>query len=131
MLFRSQVIDVRVDEKAQLLLGLPGGRSKLMVGKGLKTYIHELYVQRLINGQAAAGGDPVVVHLRCMSQDVCRVPESVTIKANERYVYIPVTGVGLGSTQIEATAEGMAAATVPVEVIAPQVVFDEIGRAHV
>ena len=114
---------MRVDEKAQLLLGLPGGRSKLMVGKGLKTYIHELYVQRLINGQAAAGGDPVVVRLRCVSQDVCRVPESVTINANESYAYIPVTGTGLGSTQIEATAEGMTAATVPVEVIAPQIVF--------
>ena len=119
----GQAIDVRVDEKAQLLLGLPGGRSKLMVGKGLKTYIHELYVQRLINGQAAAGGDPVVVRLRCVSQDVCRVPESVTINANESYAYIPVTGTGLGSTQIEATAEGMTAATVPVEVIAPQIVF--------
>ena len=53
------------------------------------------------------GGDPVVVRLRCVSQDVCRVPESVTINANESYTYIPVTGVGLGSTQIEATAEGM------------------------
>ena len=62
--------------------------------------------------------------MRCVSQDVCRVPESVTINANESYTYIPVTGVGLGSTQIEATAEGMTAATVPVEVIAPQLVFD-------
>nr|WP_311465759.1 hypothetical protein [uncultured Ottowia sp.] len=125
----GQAIDVRVDEKARLLLSLEGGLSKLVVGKGLKTRdIHggnaELYVQRLVNGKPAAGADPVVVRLRCVSQDVCRVPESVTIKANERYVYIPVTGVGLGSTQIEATAEGMAAATVPVEVIAPQVVFD-------
>ena len=126
----GQAIDVRVDEKAQLLLGLEGGRSKAVVGKGLKMYPYELYVQRLVDGKPAAAGESVVVRLRCVSQDVCRVPEAVIIKASENYAYVPVTGVGLGSTQIEAQAEGMAAVTMPMEVIAPQVVFDRLDGAR-
>ena len=80
-------------------------------------------MQRLINEQAAAGGDPVVVRLRCVSQDVCRVPESVTINANESYAYIPVTGTGLGSTQIEATAAGFESGDVVVETVTPELAF--------
>ena len=51
------------------------------------------------------------------------MPESVTIKANERYAYIPVTGVGLGSTQIEATAAGFESGDVVVETVTPELAF--------
>ena len=65
----------------------------------------------------------MVVRLRCVSQDVCRVPESVTINANESYAYIPVTGTGLGSTQIEATAAGFESGDVVAETVTPVLVF--------
>ena len=119
---QSEVQTVQAAQQA-LQLGLEGGLSKLVVGKGLKTYVYELYVMRMVNGQSVAGGDAVTVRLRCVSQDVCRVPESVTIKANERYAYIPVTGVGLGSTQIEATAAGFESGDVVVETVTPELAF--------
>ena len=119
---QSEVQTVQAAQQA-VQLGLQGGLSKLVVGKGLKTYVYELYVMRMVNGQSVAGGDAVTVRLRCVSQDVCRVPESVTIKANERYAYIPVTGVGLGSTQIEATAAGFESGDVVVETVTPALAF--------
>ncbi|HCY5196657.1 TPA: hypothetical protein O1W66_002909, partial [Staphylococcus aureus] len=98
------------------------GGDKLIVGKGLYSYYNELYVERLINGVVSNGADAVTVNLRCVAAEICETPATVTIPAGQSRAYINVGGLELGSTQIEATAEGATAAMpVPVEVIAPQV----------
>ncbi len=122
----SKAMKVEVREK--LLLGLKVGRydgaSRLLVGKGLYSYYNELYAERLINGVVSGGADAVTVNLRCVAQEVCTVPATVTIPAGQSRAYANVAGVELGTTQIEATAEGMQAATpLAVEVIRPQVDF--------
>ena len=123
----SKAVSVNVREKAALRLVMEGNRSKVIVGKGLKAYEAEVYVQRLINGQAAGGAEPLTVNLRCVAENICTVPATVTIPANQSYAYVQVSGVELGATQIEATASGADAATpAPVEVIAPQVLFNSL-----
>jgi hypothetical protein len=103
------------------------GGSKLILGKGLYNYVYEFYVQRLINGVVSNGADAVTVNLRCVAEDVCKAPATVTIPAGQSTAYIQVTGVGVGTTQIEATAEGAAAAVpMPVEVIQPQLVIHSL-----
>jgi hypothetical protein len=119
----SKTVNVTVQEKTRLGFVIANGyagHTKVSVGKGLYTYDSELRVQRLING-VAANSDPVTVKLRCVSESVCTVPATVTIPANQSMAYISVTGVDLGSTQIEATAAGFDTGTVDVETVTPQI----------
>ncbi|TDS84589.1 hypothetical protein EDF71_102236 [Comamonas sp. JUb58] len=103
--------------------------TKLIVGKGLYNYYAELYVERLINGVVAGGAEPLTVNLRCVASEVCTTPTTVTIPAGQSYSYITVTGVEVGSTQVEATADGTTAATsMPVEVISPVVRFNSLDN---
>lgn len=116
----SKAMKVEVREK--LLLGLKVGRydgaSRLLVGKGLYSYYNELYVERLINGVVSGGADAVTVNLRCVAQEVCTVPATVTIPAGQSRAYANVAGVDLGSTQIEATAVALDPAYFNVETVA-------------
>ena len=122
----AKVVNVDVREKFGLTLTRYGG-SKLILGKGLYNYVYEFYVQRLINGVVSNGADAVTVNLRCVAEDVCKAPATVTIPAGQSTAYIQVTGVGVGTTQIVATAEGAAAAVpMPVEVIQPQLVIHSL-----
>ncbi|WP_034396942.1 carboxypeptidase-like regulatory domain-containing protein, partial [Delftia acidovorans] len=117
----AKALKVNVRAKFALRLTRYGG-DKLIVGKGLYSYSSELYVERLINGVVSNGADAVTVNLRCVAAEVCETPATVTIPAGQSYAYISVSGLELGSTQIEATAEGATAATpLPVQVIVPQV----------
>ncbi len=117
----AKAVKVNVRAKFALKLTRYGG-DKLIVGKGLYSYYNELYVERLINGVVSNGADAVTVNLRCVAAEICQTPATVTIPAGQSRAYINVGGLELGSTQIEATAEGATAAMpVPVEVIAPQV----------
>ncbi len=119
---------VKVDVRAKFALRLTRyGGSKLIVGKGLYSYSSELYVERLINGVVSNGADAVTVNLRCVAAEICETPATVTIPAGQSRAYINVGGLELGSTQIEATAEGATAAMpVPVEVIVPQVRIESL-----
>ena len=101
--------------------------DKAIIGKGMNTYRYEIGVQRLINGVVSAGADAVEVNLRCAASEICSTPASVTIPAGQSTVNFVVTGLEIGSTQIEATAAGATAATaLPAEVIAPQAVFNNL-----
>ncbi|QTD46378.1 hypothetical protein [Ottowia testudinis] len=120
----GRTANVNVAEKIRLQLVTTGNRPKVTAGKGLWGFLNEMQVQRLINGQAAGGAEPLTVTLKCVNEAICKVPSSVTIPANQSYAYVPVGGLEIGSTQIEATAAGAtASAPMPVEVIAPQVIF--------
>jgi hypothetical protein len=65
------------------------------------------------------GADAVTVNLRCVAEDVCKAPATVTIPAGQSYVYISVTGTGVGTTQIEATAAGSESAVINAETVTP------------
>jgi hypothetical protein len=97
-------------------------RPSLVLGAGMNIYSQEVYVYRAANGTASAGGEPLTVNLTCNSTAICNVPASVTIPANQYYVYFLASGVGLGSTTITASAPGfIAPQDLPVTVIAPQI----------
>ena len=77
-------------------------------------------MERLINGVVSSGADAVTVNLRCVAEDVCKAPATVTIPAGQSYAYIAaVTGVGVGTTQIEATAAGTESAVINAETVSP------------
>ncbi|ARU03921.1 hypothetical protein CCO03_03815 [Comamonas serinivorans] len=129
----SKTVEVTVQAKAQFKFVIAyesSSYTKVSVGKGLVTQTNELYVQRLINGVAAGGAEAVAVNLRCVATSVCSVPATVTIPANQSYAYVPVTGVDLGSTQIEATAAGFAAGTVEAETVTPVVSFPNLDNTR-
>ena len=120
----SKAADVDVREKIGLKLNQTSNQAKVTVGKGLRSYGAELRVQRLVNGVVTSGADAVTVNLRCVDTNVCNVPSTVTIPGGSNYADVPITGINLGATQIEATADGATAATpMPVEVIAPTIRF--------
>ncbi|WP_395023991.1 hypothetical protein [Comamonas odontotermitis] len=126
----AKTLNVDVKQKFALQLVRQSG-TKIVVGKGLTTYYYEIWVQRLINGVVSNGADPVVVSLRCVATDVCATPATVTIPAGQSSVNLQVSGVEVGTTQVEATADGAtAAAPMPVEVVAPTVVFSSLDGAR-
>ncbi|WP_133248146.1 hypothetical protein [Comamonas sp. JNW] len=105
--------------------------SKVVVGKGLYTYTSEVYVERLINGVVSGGADAVVVNLSCVASEVCSTPQTVTIPAGQSRAYFFVTGLEVGSTYIEATAQGATAAIpTPIDVVVPTVVFNSLDGSR-
>ena len=123
----SKAVNVDVREKIGLRLYQASNRPNVVAGKGMTSYAWELRVQRLVNGVVTGGADAVTVNLRCVAETICKVPATVTIPAGDSQAAVPITGVDVGSTQIEATAAGATAATpMPVDVVAPQVVFGSL-----
>ncbi|UXC17646.1 hypothetical protein [Comamonas squillarum] len=124
----GKTLNVDVRQKFSLRLTKYSG-SKLIVGKGLYNYYREFYVERLINGVVSNGAEAVTVNLRCIASEVCITPATVTIPAGQSRAYISVTGVDIGSTQVEATAEGAtSAAPMSVDVILPVVRFNSLDK---
>lgn len=96
-----------------------GGREKIVVGKGLKAYYSELSLNRMVNGESVPGEDALTVKLRCVSQEICMVPATVTIASGESSVDIEVVGKLAGKTQLEADFNGLKS-YFPVEVVSPR-----------
>jgi hypothetical protein len=107
-------------------------RNPVTVGKGLKTYVNEVAVQRSVGGTAFAGTEAITVNLICSSTSICTVPSSVTIPAGQSQVYIYVTGVDTGTTTIVASAVGYTSAQdLAVSVVTPQLVFSGLANTSV
>ena len=106
-------------------------RGSVVVGKGLNTYQYEVQISRAVNGVTFAGTDPLTVNLICSSTAICSVPATVTIPANQSYVYITVVGIDVGSTTISASAVGYNSATdLNVNVILPVLVFSGLSNTN-
>ena len=98
--------------------------TSVTVGKGLKTYVAELSIQRSVNGQSFNGTQAVTVSLACSSTSICKVAPTVTIPAGQASASVIVEGVALGNTTISASAVGYTAAQdVAVNVVTPQLNF--------
>lgn len=105
--------------------------SKVIVGKGLNTYYAEIYIRRMANGSAVYGGEALTVNLQSSDPSKVRVPATVTIPANEYYVYLPITGVDLTASTpvtVHATASGYsdAASNLAVSVATPVFTFNSL-----
>ena len=100
-----------------------GDEAKVVVGRALKSYAWELRVRRVVNGDVVSGADPVVVNLRCVLATVCTLPATVTIPTGGSEAAVQITGVDLGSTQIEASASGFTAGSIAVETVTPSLEF--------
>jgi hypothetical protein len=96
----------------------------LTVGKGLNSYSQEVYVYRTVNGTNLNGTSAVTVNLACSSTVICNVPATVTIPAGQYRIYFTVTGAGVGSTTVTASASGYSATQdLSVNVVTPQLNF--------
>ena len=83
-------------------------------------------MRRLVNGAVSSGSEAVTVNLRCVATNVCSVPPTVTIPAGSSSVNVQVTGVDIGSTQIEATAAGFTPSAITMETVTPSLVFYDV-----
>ncbi len=97
------------------------------VGRQMRTD-SAITVVRQRDGADLSERMPLQLHLRCQDETICSVPSSVIIPAWASYVTVPVTGLALGRTVIEAQAKGTQLATIPVVVVEPQVEwsFDDL-----
>ncbi len=101
---------ITVTDPAVLRLSSSWG-SPAVVGKGLQSSVNLMYVERTVNGIAFASPEALTVTLACVSAAVCAAPASVTIPAGQSYVYFPLSGVEVGSSELLATAPGFGSAT--------------------
>ncbi|HEY0061037.1 MAG TPA: hypothetical protein VGC21_02885 [Telluria sp.] len=107
-------------------------RDQVVVGKGLRTYLHEVSINRVVNGSPFSGAAAVTVNLSCASSAVCTVPASVQIPAGQPGVTFYVTGVGVGSTTVVASAEGYSSLIdLPLTVILPNLTLSQPGNIKV
>jgi hypothetical protein len=106
--------------------------ANVTVGKGLKTYLYEVYVYRAVNGTVFSGNEALMVNLTCSSSVICKVPASVTIPAGSASAYFLVEGVGLGNTTVTASGLGYSAPQdLAINVVKPQLNFNEPGNTVV
>jgi hypothetical protein len=111
----------------------PYNGTTVTVGKGLSSYINEVYLSRNVNGTAFAGTDAVTVNLSCSSSVICSVPTSVTIPAGSSSVNFKISGLDVGNTTITASAVGCnsPAQDLAVTVVLPQLNFSGPGNTTV
>lgn len=105
--------------------------TTLTVGRGLRNYEWEAYVYRAVNGSAFDGASALTVNLTSSDPTRVTVPATVTIPANQSYVYFQVTGVELTSgtpVTIDASAEGYSSppTRASVNVVAPQLTVQNV-----
>ncbi|MDD5411957.1 MAG: hypothetical protein PHF31_11185 [Methylobacter sp.] len=111
----------------------PHNVTAVTVGKGLNTYLYEVYLSRNVNGTAFAGTDAVTVSLACSSSAICSVPASVTIPSGSSSVNFKITGLEFGNTTVTASAVGYnsPAQDLAVTVVSPQLNFSGPGNTTV
>ncbi|NHZ99848.1 hypothetical protein [Massilia sp. CCM 8734] len=102
------------------------------VGKGLTSYNGDLTVHRASNGKDFKGVAALTVNLSCTSTAICSVPPSVVIDAGSSYATVQVTGTGIGSTTVTASAVGYSALQdLALSVIAPELLMSGPGNTKV
>jgi len=103
------------------------------VGKGLRTYSSEVYVELIANGQRMSNALPVDVTLTS-SDPGCAlagdVSHKVIVPAGQGYAYFQVAGMGLGACRVIPSATGyLAAQELDVSVIKPILRFNGLSTA--
>jgi trimeric autotransporter adhesin len=129
-----KTINVTVTNAPQLTISSAGALSYNKVGKGLRTANGYYSVQRTVNGNPFYGTDPVTVTLTSSDPTKLTVPATITIPANQYIAYFSMTGVGIttAAVQIDAAATGYPAlaAKLPMQVVAPEIVFVQLDNTR-
>ncbi|HHV47589.1 MAG TPA: hypothetical protein GXX56_01270, partial [Rhodocyclaceae bacterium] len=120
-------VPVTITDKPELVFS----RNTVTVGKGLQTYVNEVWLGRRTGGSNYSPNQAQTVNL--VSSDPARVsvPATVTIPAGSYYVYFYVTGVDLTDgtpVTIDASAEGYSAPATKLSasVVAPVFNFNSL-----
>ena len=106
--YRPDTTVVSVDTAKLDLQGAPNGLGPNQLGQNA-------YVQLPVSPMA-----PLIVTLTSTNSAVLTVSASVTIPAAGNYAYLDVTGVGVGTASIIATAANMRPDTMPIRISTPQ-----------
>jgi trimeric autotransporter adhesin len=103
-------------------------RTTMVTGHGLVSNPSVLRIERRVDGSPFNGTEPVEVQLNCADTNICQAPASVVIPANQSRASIPVTGIGLGSTVVLATAEDHQPANpATIEVVEPELLIQSLS----
>lgn len=103
-------------------------RTSMVTGRGLISADSVLQIRRMVDGSGFNGAEPLEVFLNCVDEQVCMVPESVTIPANWGHVNVPVQGVASGITTIVASAlDHESAEPAEIEVVEPELRFESLA----
>lgn len=135
---QASVAGVSTGSSASVTVSSPElsfSRSSVTVGKGLKNYQYEVYVNRTVNGQSFNGNDALTVNLSSSDPTKASVPVTVTIPAGSSNAVLYVTGVDLTNgtpVTIDATAEGYSAPTTKLSanVVAPLFNFSALDTGR-
>lgn len=106
-------------------------RSSMVTGLGLVSYPWVLVVQRMVDGSPFNGAAPLEVQLSCQDDEICQVPETVVIPANQSQIQIAVTGTGLGATTVLASAvDHDPADPATIEVVEPELQIQSLTETR-
>ena len=122
---------IQTVSSAELRIRNNNNQVTAVAGKGMNSYYAEVYVQRIVNGQAFNGASPLVVNLTSSDPGKLVVPSTVTIPANADFAYFTLTGVDFTEgtpVTVDAYADGVAspATKMTVNVVAPTVTFESL-----
>lgn len=93
------------------------------VGMGLRASAVSLSRTMSVSGAVEPAAEDLIISLNCAASSVCQVPTTVTIPAGQTTVVVPISGMGLGSTRLTASAPGYAPGSQPdvdVRVVRPR-----------
>lgn len=120
----GKTVKVEVSDPAALRIVSVYGENRMVLGKGMKSYVQGYYVERTVNGARFNGVDALTVNLACVSAAVCATPATVTIPAGQGYAFFQASGIDVGNSELKATASGYGdAAAFNVDVVNPELGF--------
>ncbi len=120
-----------VTVRSPTVLKLDPGTDDGKVWLGRQMQIDKgLWVVRQADGEDLYDQEEMQVQLRCVADTVCSVSQGVTIPWRQARVQISATGLALGETQIEAKADEVQPVSIPVQVVEPQIVFQDYWGSH-
>ncbi len=127
-----------VQAQAAVNVGPPArlefSRATVVVGKGLNTYINEVYVRRRSGTANYAPTTPLTVTLTSTDPGKVGVPVTVTIPAGQFQVAFPVSGLELSGEPVPvgASAPGYVSTQTPLmaTVVTPQLQFPNLDGSR-
>lgn len=104
--------------------------AKAWVGRQL-LMTSGITITRQRDGVDLQEGAPLQVQLRCQNEAVCSVQSSISIPAWATSVTVPIRGLAVGETMVEAQAVGSTSTFLPVQVVEPVVDWGLSDRHYV
>jgi len=120
-----------VTVRSPTVLKLESGTDDGKVWLGRQMQINRgLWVVRQADGEDFYDQEEMRVQLRCVADTVCSVSEWATIPWRQARTQVSATGLALGETQIEAKADEVQTATIPLQVVEPHADIQAYGSDY-